>query len=110
MEPELDELELEELDELLVFELNHISYFRCKLNADVTIKLKRYIIDNRIENEDLEDEAVVRAMLLESMNRVTITPELLNNFKGAVLSFGRGMDTWKVALSFKSSHITSRMR
>uniref|UniRef100_A0ABD2XC89 Uncharacterized protein n=1 Tax=Trichogramma kaykai TaxID=54128 RepID=A0ABD2XC89_9HYME len=97
MEPELDELELEELDELLVFELNHISYFRCKLNADVTIKLQRYIIDNRIENEDLEDEAVVRAMLLASMNRVTITPELLNNFKGAVLSFGRGMDTWKKA-------------
>ncbi|XP_023313662.1 uncharacterized protein LOC111693374 isoform X2 [Trichogramma pretiosum] len=95
MEPELDELELEEFDELLVFELNHISYFRCKLNADVTIKLQRYIIDNRIKDEDLEDEAVVRAMLLASMNRVTITPELLNNFKETVLSFG--LDTWKVA-------------
>uniref|UniRef100_A0ABD2VVV0 Uncharacterized protein n=1 Tax=Trichogramma kaykai TaxID=54128 RepID=A0ABD2VVV0_9HYME len=81
MEPELDELEQEELDELLEFELSHISYFRCKLNADVTIKLKRFIIDNRIKNQDLEDEAVVRAMLLASVNRVTIISELLNKFK-----------------------------
>ncbi|XP_023313655.1 uncharacterized protein LOC111693373 isoform X2 [Trichogramma pretiosum] len=95
MEPELDELEQEELDKLLEVELSHISYFRCKLNADVTIRLQRYIIDNDIKDEDFEDEAVVRAMLLASMNRVTITPELLNNFKETVLSLGMG--TWKVA-------------
>ncbi|XP_014228752.2 uncharacterized protein LOC106653729 isoform X1 [Trichogramma pretiosum] len=60
-----------------------------KRDAGAIIKLREYIIANDIKEENLEDPAVLTAMLRASVRKYAnentpVTPELLNKFKEAI--------------------------
>ncbi|XP_014228751.1 uncharacterized protein LOC106653728 isoform X2 [Trichogramma pretiosum] len=59
-----------------------------KRDAGAIIKLREYIIANDIKEENLEDPAVLTAMLRASVRKyagsIPVTPELLNKFKEAI--------------------------
>uniref|UniRef100_A0ABD2XD54 Uncharacterized protein n=1 Tax=Trichogramma kaykai TaxID=54128 RepID=A0ABD2XD54_9HYME len=61
-----------------------IHYFKSKDNADALLKLQQYIITNQIQDQELDDEEILRDMLLASVNIDPITPELLAQFKEAI--------------------------